>query len=97
VREYVSSKASSTAIPLGQAVTFSGRIAPAHPGTTVYLQMRDRTAAWKNVANGPSATDGSFSVKYRPLTVGRHSFRMYWAGDVDHAAGSGPLMQVTVG
>jgi hypothetical protein len=93
VRELVTSSVSKTSVPRGQAVSFYGKIYPAHAGAAVHLQIRDGTASWRTIGQATTAANGNYSLSYHP--VGSRYYRIYWPGDVDHAAAGGPTLHVT--
>jgi hypothetical protein len=93
VRELVTSGVSKTSVPRGQPVSFYGKIYPAHSGAAVYLQVREGTASWRKIGQATPAANGAYTLAYRPLAS--HYYRIYWPGDVDHAASAGPVLHVT--
>jgi hypothetical protein len=93
VRELVTSSVSKTSVPRGQAVSFYGKIYPAHPGAAVQLQIRDGTASWRKIGQVATASNGNYSLTNHP--VGSRYYRIYWPGDGDHAAAGGPTLHVT--
>ncbi|MDX6286847.1 MAG: hypothetical protein QOG53_2332 [Frankiales bacterium] len=96
VRELITTNVSKTSISAGQTVSFTGKIYPAHPGAPLQLQKRDPAGVWRKVGQVATSSTGTYSMSYRPVGAGTQAYRMYWTGDVDHIANSGPVKYVTV-
>lgn len=83
---------------VGQVVTFSGRVTPAHDGQPVRLQRRKADGTWKTVVSVPLVDAGSaystYSVKRK---IGRSgTWRVVKPADADHARGRSPKRTLTV-
>jgi hypothetical protein len=85
VRPTISATLSPASIRLGGTTAFSGYVAPAHAGQTVYLQQYG-SKVWKSIAALKLSTSGKYAFGIRPATRGQIAYRVYFPGDADHAA-----------
>ena len=53
-----------------QTITLNGAVAPDDAGRPVAVQQRFDDGEWTDVGTVPSASDGSFSVRWRPTATG---------------------------
>jgi rare lipoprotein A len=82
---------------VGQWITLAGMVASQDAGSAVAVQQRTTTGDWTDVGTGTSASDGSFSVKWRPTSVGRIALRALIAdANGARAADSASEVDVTV-
>ncbi|MFI5692198.1 S8 family serine peptidase [Kribbella sp. NPDC051586] len=80
----ISATLAPAAIKLGQATAFSGYVAPAHAGQTVYLQQYG-SKVWKSIAAVKLSTSGKYAFGIKPAVRGQIAYRVYFPGDADHA------------
>ncbi|TDW98814.1 S8 family serine peptidase [Kribbella sp. VKM Ac-2566] len=84
VRPTISATLSPSSIRLGGTTAFSGYVAPAHYGQTVYLQQYGNKV-WKSIASVKLSTSGKYAFGIRPAIRGQIAYRVYFPGDADHA------------
>jgi serine protease len=84
VRPTISATLSPAAIRLGGTTAFSGYVAPAHAGQTVYLQQYG-SKVWKSIASVKLSSSGKYAFGIRPAVRGQIAYRVYFPGDADHA------------
>jgi large repetitive protein len=58
------------------AVTFTGTVTPAAPGTTVALQREDGTGSWSRIGGGVVGEEGRFSITHTFLRPGQARIRV---------------------
>ncbi|MEU4392806.1 S8 family serine peptidase [Kribbella sp. NPDC023855] len=80
----ISATLAPAAIRLGQVSAFSGYVAPAHAGQTVYLQQYG-SKVWKSIAAVKLSTSGKYAFGIKPATRGQIAYRVWFPGDADHA------------
>ena len=73
--------------------TFSGTIAPAHPGKQVVIQLRKGTS-FVTFAKATTTATSTFSVKKKLKPCGKFQFRAVTAADADHLDGTSPVALV---
>jgi hypothetical protein len=64
VRMRVTRRVSDTTPKVGQVVTFTGRVRPAHDGRTVYIQRRRSDGAWRTKATAVLTDGGDVDSNY---------------------------------
>jgi rare lipoprotein A len=80
-----------------QTITLNGAVAPDDAGRPVAVQQRLDGSEWTDVGTVPSASDGSFSVRWRPTATGQVPLRAALAdADGARAADADPEIDVTV-
>ncbi|MET9268869.1 S8 family serine peptidase [Kribbella sp. NPDC003557] len=84
VRPTISAVLSPSSIRLGGAAAFSGYVAPAHAGQTVYLQQYG-SKVWKSIASVKLSTSGKYAFGIKPAVRGQIAYRVWFPGDADHA------------
>ncbi|RZU13870.1 type VII secretion-associated serine protease mycosin [Kribbella rubisoli] len=84
VRPTISATVSPASIRLGGTTAFSGYVAPAHYGQTVYLQQYG-SKVWKSIASVKLSTSGKYAFGIKPAVRGQIAYRVYFPGDADHA------------
>jgi hypothetical protein len=90
----------SDALPSrGQSVRFFGSVTPAHDGSTVHIQQRTSTGAFRNVARVPLTDNGTGSSRYGGrLRIYRNGvYRVLAPSHADHAKGISALRTIRVG
>ena len=58
------------------AVTFTGTVTPAAPGTTVALQREDGMGSWSRIGGGPLDEEGKFSITHTFFRPGEARIRV---------------------
>jgi hypothetical protein len=82
---------------VGQWITLSGLVASEDAGSAVAVQQQTPTGDWADVGTATSGRDGSFSVRWRPMTVGRIALRALIADTSGaRAADAASEVEVTV-
>ena len=84
VRPTISAALSPASIRLGGTTAFSGYVAPAHAGQSVYLQQYG-SKVWKSIASVKLTTSGKYAFGIKPAVRGQIAYRVYFPGDADHA------------
>jgi serine protease len=84
VRPTISASLSPASIRLGGTTAFSGYVAPAHYGQTVYLQQYGNKV-WKSIASVKLSSSGKYAFGIKPAVRGQIAYRVYFPGDADHA------------
>jgi hypothetical protein len=95
VRTNVSARKSASTIRYGQTITVTGTVSPNHAGQRVYLQ-RLVSAAWKTAATATLSSTSGYSLRAKPLTKGKLTYRVYKSADRDHLASASAKQTVTV-
>ncbi|WP_433015948.1 hypothetical protein [Kribbella sp. CA-294648] len=80
----ISAVLSPASIRLGQTTSFSGYVAPAHAGQSVYLQQYGNKV-WKSIASVKLSTTGKYAFGIKPALRGQIAYRVWFPGDADHA------------
>jgi serine protease len=80
----ISATLAPAAIKLGGTTAFSGYVAPAHAGQTVYLQQYG-SKVWKSIASVKLSSSGKYAFGIKPAVRGQVAYRVYFPGDADHA------------
>ena len=88
----------STGFLTGQAVTFTGAVAPNHAGNRVYLQEQSGLLGdtWKTVKIGRLTAASQFSLNYRFKVPGDHTMRVLFRGDARNLAAASDSVTVSV-
>jgi peptidoglycan lytic transglycosylase len=82
---------------VGQWITLNGLVASEDAGSAVAVQQQTPTGDWADVGTATSGRDGSFSVRWRPMTVGRIALRALIADTSGaRAADAASEVEVTV-
>ncbi|WP_350278618.1 S8 family serine peptidase [Kribbella sp. HUAS MG21] len=79
----ISATLSPSSIRLGGTAAFSGYVAPAHAGQTVYLQQY-ANKVWKSIAAVKLSTSGKYAFGIKPTVRGQIAYRVWFPGDADH-------------
>ncbi|MGW6201814.1 S8 family serine peptidase [Kribbella sp. NPDC055110] len=83
----LSATLSPASIRLGQLSAFSGYLAPAHAGQTVYLQQYSNKV-WKSIATVKASTSGKYAFGIKPAVRGQIAYRAWLPADADHTQAS---------
>ena len=65
-------------------------------GETVVIQVLGPDGSWETAAQAPVARDGSFVARWRAAHIGQYQARALLSDSGAHAAGSPPVITVTV-
>jgi hypothetical protein len=99
VKYGLTASVSSTSVPSGQAVTFSGTVTPAHAGHPVYLETQDQFGiGWHIVQVGTVSAGGTYSIVRVLYNVNTnpHKFRIKVPPDPENAGVVGSPFAITV-
>jgi len=92
----ISCSLSSSTIFIGESVTISGSVSPAHPAVTVYIQYSiDGGNTWNNITSTITNSTGAYSYMWLP-SLGSYLIRSYWQGDEDHNGATSPKPSLSV-
>jgi hypothetical protein len=81
VRDVLTARVSATSVPAGQQLTFSGSVAPSHPGHVVYLERQNASGGGFHVVQlGVLDAGSSYSIAHRVYDPGTKVFRVYIPG-----------------
>jgi hypothetical protein len=95
VRTKVSARKSASTIGYGQSFSVAGTVSPNHAGQRVYLQ-RLVSGAWKTAATATLSSTSGYSLRAKPPTKGKLTYRVYKSADRDHLASASANQTVTV-
>lgn len=92
VRVSVTGTPAPSTVPEGSPLTFSGTVAPAHPGVPVTIEFRRPEGEWEEAAEMPIDQAGNYSASVTLPDGGVWELRALVAdtGDADHLPGGTP-------
>lgn len=100
VRALVSMTPSATSVTTGDAVTFTGKVLPAHPGEQIVLQRQvgDGGEDWHVIGDTRTAVraDGSFSISKAWPVANTYTVRVHYPGDARNLAGNSDSVDIAV-
>jgi hypothetical protein len=97
VRDLLTAQVSSSSIQAGQAVTFSGAVAPDHTGHVIYLERRNRTGGDFHVAQVGVVQPGStYSIVHTVYDEGVKVFRIEIPGGPENVGAASAPLTITV-
>jgi hypothetical protein len=91
----VTARKSTGTVRLGGSFTVTGTVSPNHAGQRVYLQ-RLVGGAWKTAATADLSSGSGYSLRAKPPSRGRLTYRVYKGADGDHVAAASASQAVTV-
>jgi hypothetical protein len=91
----VNARKSASTIRYGQTITVTGTVNPNHAGQRVYLQ-RLVSGAWKTAATATLSSTSGYTLRAKPPTKGKLTYRIYKSADRDHLASASAKQTVTV-
>lgn len=98
VRDVLTAQASPTSILDGQTVTFTGSVAPSHPGHVIYLERQNPSGQGFHVVRlSALSQESTFSIAYQVYTTGTNVFRVYIPGGPDNGGAASQLFTIQVG
>ena len=81
VKDILSAQVSATSVQAGGQLTFSGSVAPSHPGHVLYLERQNASGQGFHVVQvGVVNPDSSFSIVHTVYDAGAKVFRVYIPG-----------------
>jgi hypothetical protein len=97
VKDVLTAQVSATSVPEGSTLTFTGDVAPSHPGQIVYLERQNASGTGFHVVQvttvGPEST---FSLAYQVYSTGAQAFRVYIPGGPENAPAASQLFTIQV-
>jgi hypothetical protein len=97
VKDVLNAQVSATSIQEGQALTFTGSVAPSDPGHVVYVERRDASGEGFHVVQVQRlSAESTFSVPYEVYSTGTQVFRVYVPGGPDNEGAASGLFTVAV-
>jgi len=100
VRDVLTAQVSATTVQAGGQVTFSGTVAPSHPGHVIYLERQNAGNAGFHVVQVALVNpNSSYAIVHKVYDAGTKVFRVYIPGGPENqGAASQPFtIQVTPG
>lgn len=76
VKYLLTAQISATTVQEGQTLTFTGSLAPAHPGHIVYLERRNAAGAFAVVQVATLSAQSTFSIAHQVYGTGSQVFRI---------------------
>jgi hypothetical protein len=98
VKDVLTAQVSAATVQAGQQLTFSGSVAPSHPGHIVYLERQDASGQGFHVVQVALVNpDSTYSIVHTVYDAGMKVFRIYIPGGPENlGAASQPFtLQVT--
>jgi hypothetical protein len=98
VAALVTLAANPTAGATGQAIAFSGQVAPDHPYQPVLIQEQDSLdgSGWSTIATAFTGPGSSFTVPHRWARPAIYTLRAVFKGDPRNVAGDSDFVTVTI-
>lgn len=97
VRYAVKAEASATKVAVGTPVTITGTVSPGVEGTSVTVQRRSASGAWRDVATTTTGAGGAVSTTVKPTVAGEASYRLLVPASATIAQGASARIVITVG
>lgn len=93
VRDVLSATVSATSVQAGSTVTFTGTVAPSHPGHVIYLERANASNGGFHVVQvGVVNPDSTYSIAHRVYDAGTKVLRVYIPGGPENeGAASAPF------
>jgi hypothetical protein len=96
VKDVLTAQVSATAIPAGQAITFSGAVTPDHTGHVIYLERQNASGTSFHVVEVAVIGAGStYTIAHTIYTVGTSVFRVKIPGDPQNGGTVSPNFTIT--
>jgi hypothetical protein len=97
VKDVLTAQVSTTTIPAGQTVTFSGTVAPDHTGHVIYLERQNAHGSGFHVIQVSFVGAGStYSIVHRLYDPGVKVLRVFIPGGPENQGAASPPFVVTV-
>jgi hypothetical protein len=79
-----------------KAIKVTGSVSPGFPGLKAQLQVKRGGAAWKTYKTLILSAQSTVAATWKAKVKGRYSFRLYYLGDNQYAAGASAVKVVRV-
>lgn len=97
VRDVLTASVSQSTIPAGQALTFSGTVAPDHTGHVIYLEQQNRSGTGFHVVQVTPVGPGSaYTIKHTVYNAGTYVFRVHIPGGPENGGAMSIPFTITV-
>jgi hypothetical protein len=97
VKNVLGAQISATSVQEGQTLTFTGGVAPSHPGHVVYVERQDASGEGFHVVQVQRlSAESTFSMPYQVYSTGTQVFRVYIPGGPDNEGAASQLFTVQV-
>ncbi|HST56641.1 MAG TPA: hypothetical protein VLJ42_12215, partial [Solirubrobacteraceae bacterium] len=97
VKDVLTAQVSATSVTAGAQLTFSGTVAPSHPGHVIYLQRQNASGQGFHVVEvGFVHGDSSYSIVHRVYDTGTKVFRVFIPGGPENAGAASQPFTITV-
>ncbi|HEY7961241.1 MAG TPA: hypothetical protein VID29_04885 [Solirubrobacteraceae bacterium] len=97
VRDVLSAEVSPTAVQAGQQLTFSGGVAPSHPGHLIYLERQNASGSGFHVVQlGIVNPDSTYSIVHTVYDAGTKVFRLYIPGGPENGGAASQPFTIQV-
>jgi hypothetical protein len=96
VKDIVSMSASSTTVPEGGTVTFTGNVTPDKAGHPIYLQRLGKDGDWHTVEVGRVKHDSSYQFSWTFGGTGTREFRARIPSDEHNVGAASDPVTITV-
>lgn len=80
VHDTVTAAASAASGTVGQVITISGFVAPAHEGHIVYLQLRNAAGRYQTIQVAFTAAGSTYTFRHQLQSAGIKNYRVYIPG-----------------
>jgi hypothetical protein len=97
VKDVLSAQVSSTSIPEGQTLTFTGSVAPSHAGHIIYVERQNASGEGFHVVQVQRlSAESTFSMPYQVYSTGTQVYRVYIPGGPENESATSQLFTVLV-
>jgi hypothetical protein len=97
VHDVLTASASTTSIPQGGTVTFSGNVQPDHSGHAIWLQEENKAGTGFHTVQVATVLSGStYSIVHQMFAVGTRTLRVQIPGGPESGGASSQTFSVTV-
>ena len=97
VKDVLTAQVSQTTVQAGQALTFSGTVAPDHSGHVIYLERQNAAGTGFHVVEVGTVTAGSvYSIAHTVYEVGAKVFRVKIPGGPENEGAASPPFTISV-
>ncbi len=97
VKNMLTAQVSATTVEAGQPLTFSGGVAPSHPGHAIYLERQNASGeGFHVVQSGVVNPDSTYSLVHTVYDAGEKVFRIYIPGGPDNVGAASQQFTIQV-
>jgi hypothetical protein len=97
VKDILTAQVSATTVQAGQKLTFSGSVAPAHPGHVVYLERQNANGTGYHVVDVTQVNpDSTYAIVHEVYDAGTKVFRVYIPGGPENLGAASQPFTITV-